>query len=92
MNKRVLIETVATTAGLDIPSAESALDAVVGAISKALAEGDKVAIPGFGTFEVRDRSARTGRNPQTGEAIEIAASKAPAFKPAAALKQAVAGH
>ncbi len=90
MNKLALVETVAAGAGLDRASAQSALDAVVAAISSALAEGDRVAIPGFGTFEVRERSARTGRNPQTGEAIEIAASRAPAFKPATALKQAVA--
>ncbi|HVN52145.1 MAG TPA: HU family DNA-binding protein [Acidimicrobiales bacterium] len=89
MNKRVLVETVAANAGLDVTSAESAVDAVVGAISAALAEGDKVIIPGFGTFEVRHRSARTGRNPQTGEAMDIAAGKAPAFKPATALKHAV---
>ncbi|MFT3873406.1 MAG: HU family DNA-binding protein [Nocardioides sp.] len=90
MNKRALVETIAAKTGLDTASAEAALEAVVGAISDALANGDKVIVPGFGTFEVRDRSARAGRNPQTGEAIQIAASKAPAFKPAAALKQAVA--
>ena len=60
-------------------------------ISSALAGGDKVALTGFGTFEVRERSARQGRNPQTGESIEIAASKAPAFKAGTALKKAVAG-
>jgi nucleoid DNA-binding protein len=92
MNKRALVETVASTTGLGLAAAESALDAVSGAISNALAEGDKVAIPGFGTFEVRDRSARTGRNPQTGETIQIAASKAPSFKPATALKQAVSAR
>ena len=86
MNKRVLIESVVAQTDLD-PA--SALDAVVGAISDALADGDRVAIPGFGTFEVRDRTARTGRNPQTGEALQIAASKVPAFKPATALKQVV---
>jgi nucleoid DNA-binding protein/ribosomal protein L32 len=90
MNKRALVETVAADAHLDLASAESALDALVGAVSAALADGDKVVIPGFGTFEVRDRSARTGRNPQTGEAIEIPAGRAAAFKPATALKQAVA--
>jgi nucleoid DNA-binding protein len=89
MNKRVLIESVVAQTDLDPASAESALDAVVGAISDALADGDRVAIPGFGTFEVRDRTARTGRNPQTGEALQIAASKVPAFKPATALKQVV---
>ncbi|MAT61011.1 MAG: integration host factor subunit alpha [Micrococcales bacterium] len=89
MNKRDLVDAVANKSELDRRSAESAIDAAVEAISGALAEGDKVTLPGFGTFEVRQRNARTGRNPQTGETIEIAASKAPAFKPATALKTAV---
>lgn len=91
MNKKELVSTVADKAGLDNKAAEAALDAVFGAISDALVAGDKVAVPGFGTFEVRERSARTGRNPQTGESIDIAASKAPAFKPATALKSSVNG-
>ena len=89
MNKRDLVDAVANKSELDRRSAESAIDAAVEAISGALADGDKVTLPGFGTFEVRQRNARTGRNPQTGETIEIAASKAPAFKPATALKTAV---
>ena len=89
MNKRDLVDAVANSSDLDRRSAESAIDAAVEAISGALADGDKVTPPGFGTFEVRQRNARTGRNPQTGETIEIAASKAPAFKPASALKTAV---
>ncbi|WP_275581073.1 HU family DNA-binding protein [Natronosporangium hydrolyticum] len=89
MNKRTLVETVAAKAGLTKTVAESALDAMVGAISDALADGEKVAIPGFGTFEVRDRPARIGRNPQTGETMEIAARRVPGFKPAAALKDEV---
>ena len=89
MNKRDLVDAVANKSELDRRSAESAIDAAVEAISGALAEGDKGTLPGFGTFEVRQRNARTGRNPQTGETIEIAASKAPAFKPATALKTAV---
>jgi DNA-binding protein HU-beta len=89
MNKRDLVDAVANSSDLDRRSAESAIDAAVEAISGALASGDKVTLPGFGTFEVRQRNARTGRNPQTGETIEIAASKAPAFKPATALKTAV---
>ena len=89
MNKRDLVDAVANKSDLDRRSAESAIDAAVEAISGALADGDKVTLPGFGTFEVRERNARTGRNPQTGETIEIAASKAPAFKPASALKTAV---
>ena len=88
-NKRDLVDAVANKSELDRRSAESAIDAAVEAISGALADGDKVTLPGFGTFEVRQRNARTGRNPQTGETIEIAASKAPAFKPASALKTAV---
>ena len=89
MNKRDLVDAVANKSELDRRSAESAIDAAVEAISGALADGDKVTLPGFGTFEVRERNARTGRNPQTGETIQIAASKAPAFKPASALKTAV---
>ena len=91
MNKKELVASVADKAGVDNKAAEAALDAVFDAISGALVAGDKVAVPGFGTFEVRERSARTGRNPQTGETIDIAASKAPAFKPASALKQSVNG-
>ena len=71
--------------------ADKALEAVIASITNAVAGGDKVTVPGFGTFESRERSARTGRNPQTGETMEIAASKAPAFKPAAAFKNAVNG-
>lgn len=91
MNKREIVSTIAEKAGLTQTAAESALDAALEAIGGALADGDKVALAGFGTFEVRERAARTGRNPQTGEQMEIAASKAPAFKPAAALKKTVSG-
>lgn len=65
------------------------MDAVFEAIAEALKEGDKVQLVGFGNFEVRERSARKGRNPQTGEEIEIAASKVPAFKPGKALKEGI---
>ena len=68
-----------------------AVDAVLGSITDSLAAGTKVSIGGFGNFEVRDRSARMGRNPQTGETIHIAATKVPAFKAAKALKTAVKG-
>ncbi len=91
MNKSDLIDAVTTTSDLDRKTAETAIDATVAAIISALVDEDKVTIPGFGAFEVRQRNARTGRNPQTGETIEIAASKAPAFKPASALKTAVNG-
>lgn len=91
MNKRALVQAVSADTGLDLATAEKALDAVVGAVGKALGEGDKVTIPGFGTFETRQRAARTGRNPQTGEPMQIAAGTSASFKPATALKQIVAG-
>lgn len=69
--------------------AAAAVDAVIESVSEALAAGDKVALVGFGSFEVRERAARMGRNPQTGEEIEIPASKVPAFKPGKVLKEAI---
>ena len=89
MNKRDLIDTITADADLDRATVETCIDAAIAAITTALANEDKVALAGFGTFEVRHRNARTGRNPATGETIEIAASKAPAFKPATALKNTV---
>lgn len=89
MNKTELRDAVAEASGLSGADADRALNAVLDSITSALASGDKVTLPGFGTFETRDRAARQGRNPQTGESIEIAASTAPAFKPGAQLKQAV---
>ncbi|MBM7647999.1 DNA-binding protein HU-beta [Bacillus ectoiniformans] len=89
MNKTDLINEVAETAELSKKDATKAVDAVFDAIQKSLANGDKIQLIGFGNFEVRERSARKGRNPQTGEEIEIAASKVPAFKPGKALKDAV---
>lgn len=89
MNKSQLRDAVAEHAGLTHADAERALDAVLTAVTTAVAGGDKVTLPGFGTFEARERSARTGRNPQTGEEIQIAASKAPAFKAGTAFKNAV---
>lgn len=91
MNKQELVSAIAQSAELSKKDAESALSATIKAISKALADGDKVQIVGFGTFEVRERAARTGKNPRTGEAIEIAASKVPAFKAGKALKDIVNG-
>jgi len=91
MNKGQLKDAVAEAAGLSGADAERALDAVIDTITKAVAGGDKVTIVGFGTFEPRERSARTGRNPQTGEEIQIAASTVPGFKAGAAFKQAVNG-
>ncbi|MGO4888126.1 HU family DNA-binding protein [Anaerobacillus sp. MEB173] len=89
MNKTDLINAVAEATELSKKDATSAVDAVFEAITNTLQEGDKVQLIGFGNFEVRERAARKGRNPQTGEEIEIAASKVPAFKPGKALKDAV---
>jgi DNA-binding protein HU-beta len=91
MNKGQLKDAVAEAAGLSGADAERALEAVLDTITNTVAKGDKVTIPGFGTFEPRERGARTGRNPQTGEAVKIKASKAPKFTPGAGLKQAVNG-
>lgn len=88
-NKAELIENVASSTGLTKKDATAAVDAVFESIQTTLSEGEKVQIIGFGNFEVRDRAARKGRNPQTGEEIQIAASKVPAFKPGKALKDAV---
>lgn len=89
MNKSELINSVAELAELSKKDATKAVDAVLQTIQDALAKGEKVSLIGFGNFEVRERAARKGRNPQTGEEIEIAASKVPAFKPGKALKEAV---
>ena len=89
MNKVELIAAVAAKAGLSKKDAEKAVAAVVASVEEALVKGDKVQLIGFGTFEVRERAARTGRNPQTKEEITIAASKQPVFKAGAALKKAV---
>ena len=89
MNKGQLKDAVAEAAGLSGADAERAIDAVIDTITTAVAGGDKVTIVGFGTFEPRERSARTGRNPQTGEEIQIAASTVPGFKAGAAFKDAV---
>ena len=91
MNKTELRDAIAQHADLTNAQADKALEAVITSITSTVAKGEKVTLPGFGTFESRERSARTGRNPQTGETMEIAASVAPAFKPASGFKQAVAG-
>jgi DNA-binding protein HU-beta len=82
MNKTELVEAVAQAADLPKAAAGKAVDAMTTAIGKALREGDSVVITGFGTFSVRERPARTGHNPKTGEPMEINASKAPVFKQA----------
>ncbi|MCB0894582.1 MAG: HU family DNA-binding protein [Nocardioides sp.] len=89
MNKTELRDAVAEAADLSAAQADRALNAVLDSITSSLASGEKVTLPGFGTFETRDRAARQGRNPQTGETIDIAASTTPAFKAGAQLKQAV---
>lgn len=92
MNKTELISYVAEATELTKKDATKAVEAVFEAIENALKNGDKVQLIGFGNFEVRERAARKGRNPQTGEEIEIAASKIPAFKPGKSLKDAVGGE
>lgn len=89
MNKSELITAVAAKTGMTQKQTAPVVDSILGAISDALANGDKVQLVGFGTFEVRSRSARTARNPRTGEEIKVAASKAPAFKAGKALKESV---
>jgi len=89
VNKAELIEAVAEQADMTKADAGRAVDAVVSAITAALKQQNDVALVGFGTFTVRERAARSGRNPQTGETINIAAAKVPAFKAGKALKDAV---
>jgi DNA-binding protein HU-beta len=89
MNKNELVDAVADGANLSKADAGRAVDAVIAAITKSLKHGDTVTLVGFGTFAVRERAARTGRNPRTNETINIAASKNPAFKAGKALKDAV---
>lgn len=89
MNKSELIDAAANNAGLPKSDVETALRGLVDAITDAVKSGEKVSITGFGTFERRERAARTGRNPQTGAEVQIAASKSPAFKPGKSFKDAV---
>ena len=89
MNKADLVAKVAEKSGVTKKDAEKAVAGIFAAVQAALAAGDKVQVLGFGTFEVKERAARTGRNPQTGEELQIAASKNPSFKPGKALKEAV---
>ena len=89
MNKSELIDSIAAGAGLSKADAGKALDATLSAVTGSLKEGDTVSLVGFGTFQVKARAARTGRNPQTGATIQIAAAKVPGFKAGKALKDAV---
>ena len=89
MNKNELIAAMAEKSGLSKKDAGAALDAFTHAVQDALLQSDKVQLVGFGTFEVKERAARTGKNPRTGEAVEIAAAKVPAFKAGKVLKDAL---
>ena len=89
MKKAELVEKVAAAAGLTKADADRAIKALTEEITNALKKGDKVALPGFGTFSVGKRAARDGRNPQTGEVVHIKASKSAKFKQASALKDAL---
>ena len=89
MNKIELINAVAETSGLTKKDSEVALNAILDTIQNAMKSGDKVQLVGFGSFEVKERAARTGKNPATGATIEIPAPKAPAFKAGKALKDAI---
>ncbi len=89
MNKAELIDAIADSADLSKASAARALDSAIDSITKALKKGDTVTLVGFGTFSVRKRAARSGRNPRTGETIKIKASKVPGFKAGKALKDAI---
>ncbi|HEY4714019.1 MAG TPA: HU family DNA-binding protein [Aquirhabdus sp.] len=90
MNKSELIDAIASKASLSKTDSAQALDAVISAVGEALKSGDTVTLVGFGTFSVKERAARTGRNPKTGAAIQIAASKVPGFKAGKGLKDIVA--
>lgn len=89
MNKTELIDAVAAAADIPKAAAGRALDAMIDSVSNALKDGDQVVLVGFGTFSVKERAARTGRNPQTGAPIDIPAAKVPGFKAGKALKDAV---
>lgn len=91
MNRKELIDALAAKTGSSKADAERSIAALIDVVTSTLKKGDNVALVGFGTFEVRKRAARNGRNPATGEALKIKASKAPAFKPGATLKAAVNG-
>ncbi len=91
MNKKELIDSVVASTGESRRSVAGVIDATIDQIQKQVKKGDKVTLPGFGTFSRRARSARTARNPRTGESIKVKASKVPAFKPGAGFKEFVSG-
>lgn len=89
MNRQELVSAMSENAGISKKDADAALKAFIDTVGEALKKGDKIQLVGFGTFEVSERAAREGKNPQTGEVIKIKASKAPKFKAGKALKDAV---
>ncbi|WNK18829.1 HU family DNA-binding protein [Halomonas piscis] len=89
MNKSELIEAIAASADIPKAAATRALDAMVESVTDSLKQGESVSLVGFGTFTIKERAARTGRNPQTGQPIEISAARVPSFKAGKALKDAV---
>ncbi|TOG95114.1 HU family DNA-binding protein [Vibrio parahaemolyticus] len=89
MNRSQLVDHIANSADITKAKADAALSALIEGVTDTLASGDEVALIGFGTFKINERAARTGRNPRTGEEIQIAAAKVPAFKAGKALKEAV---
>ena len=91
MKKDELVQAIAKSADLSPDDADRALKAVVETVTQGVASGDRIQLPGLGTFEPRERSAREGRNPQTGESMQIAATTVPGFKAASAFKKAVSG-
>lgn len=91
MNKSQFAEAISEKSGLSKRDAQAALDGFQDALLEAMQRGEKISLTGFGTFEVRERAARTGRNPQTGETMEVAASKNAAFKPGKSFKDALNG-
>lgn len=92
MNRKELVDALATRAGASKADADRAVGVLLEVISEALAQGESISLTGFGTFEVRERPAHKGRNPRTGEELQITASKIPAFKAGASLKAAVKGE
>lgn len=92
MNKGELVDAVAGATGESRKTVQAVLDTTIDTIQQHVKKDERVSLPGFGTFERRARSARTGRNPQTGEEIQIKATKVPAFKPGAGFKDFVAGR
>ena len=89
MNKTELVEAIASNTNMTKTDVDKVITSFIEVVTDALVKGEKVSLKGFGNFEVRERGERTGRNPRTGEPMTIAASKAPAFKPSTALKNAV---